>query len=167
MDNPLIQPDPGLFIWTIITFLVLLALLARFAWKPLLTMLAKREETIRKSLEEAERARQELERLQSESEAIIAQARHEAQSIIAESKVLANRMREELLQKARDQAERVLKESEKQIQAQQDKAISEVRKEVVNLSLAIAAKLIGKKITTEDDKALIEDSIRQVEQYEA
>ena len=78
MNNPLVQVDPGLFIWTIATFLVLLTLLAKFAWGPLLQALAAREETIRKSLADAEKARHELERLNQESEAIIRQARVEA-----------------------------------------------------------------------------------------
>ena len=80
MNNPLVQVDPGLFIWTIVTFLVLLTLLAKFAWGPLLQSLAAREETIRKSLADAEKARQELERLNQESEAIIRQARVEAEA---------------------------------------------------------------------------------------
>jgi F-type H+-transporting ATPase subunit b len=63
MDNPLVQPDPGLFIWTIVTFLLLLGLLAKFAWTPLLQALEARQEAIRTSLEEAQRARQELERI--------------------------------------------------------------------------------------------------------
>ena len=62
MNNPLVQPDPGLYIWTIATFLVLLALLARFAWRPLLDALEQRQEVIRKSLDDARQARQELER---------------------------------------------------------------------------------------------------------
>ncbi len=80
MNNPLVQVDPGLFIWTIVTFLVLLTLLAKFAWGPLLQALDAREETIRKSLADAEKARQELERLNQESEAIIRQARVEAEA---------------------------------------------------------------------------------------
>ena len=63
MPNPLVQPDPGLFIWTIVTFLVLLWLLAKFAWKPLLALLEKREQNIRNSLKDAEKARVELELL--------------------------------------------------------------------------------------------------------
>lgn len=62
MNNPLVQPDPGLFIWTILTFLVLLFLLAKFAWKPLLGMLERRETTIRQSLANAEKARDEMSR---------------------------------------------------------------------------------------------------------
>ena len=87
MNNPLVQPDPGLFIWTILTFLVLLALLAKFAWRPLLQALDSRQETIRKSLDDAQQAKQELERLQQESAQIIRQARVEAEAIIAQSRV--------------------------------------------------------------------------------
>ena len=86
MDNPLVQPDPGLFIWTILTFLVLLGLLAKFAWGPLLKALEERQETIRKSLDDADHAKQELERLQQESARIIAEARAEAQSIMVKSR---------------------------------------------------------------------------------
>ena len=67
MDSLLVQPDPGLFIWTILTFLVLLGLLGKFAWRPLLAALETREATIRKSLDDAEKTRQELERVQQES----------------------------------------------------------------------------------------------------
>ena len=64
MDNPLVQPDPGLFIWTIVTFLVLVTLLAKFAWGPLLKALDQRQAAIRKSLDDAQQAKQELEKLQ-------------------------------------------------------------------------------------------------------
>jgi len=70
MDNPLVQPDPGLYIWTIATFLLLAGLLAKFAWRPLIAALAARQDTIRKSLDEARQARQELERLNAESQRI-------------------------------------------------------------------------------------------------
>src|SRR5919109_3054541 len=101
MTNPLVQLDPGLFIWTILTFLVLLAALAKFAWRPLLQSLAAREETIRKSLADAEKARTELERLSHESEAIIRKARVDAEQIVAASRADAERLRGELREKAR------------------------------------------------------------------
>ena len=74
MDNPLVQPDPGLFIWTILTFLVLVGLLAKFAWRPLLEALERRQATIAKALDDAKLARQELERLQRESAEMMRQA---------------------------------------------------------------------------------------------
>ena len=86
MDNPLVQPDPGLFIWTILTFLVLVGLLAKFAWRPLLEALERRQATIARALDDAKLARQELERLQKESAEMMRQARVEAEAIVARSR---------------------------------------------------------------------------------
>src|ERR1700730_653732 len=101
MDNPLVQPDPGLFIWTIVTFLVLLTLLAKYAWGPLLKALEGRQASIVKSLDDAEKARHELERLHLESAQMIRNARAEAESIVSQSRTDADRLREEIKQKAR------------------------------------------------------------------
>ena len=120
--NPLVQPDPGLFVWTILTFLILVALLARFAWRPLLQALERRQATIAQSLEDAQRARQELERLQRESAQIMAQARAEAESILARSRSDAEALREELKQKARTEAAAIVKNAERQIQLETARA---------------------------------------------
>ena len=96
MNNPLVQLDPGLFVWTILTFLLLLFVLAKFAWKPLLKMLNDREELIRSSLEDAEKAKEKLEKLNAEGEAIINQARSEAQSILSEGKAAAAKLKNRL-----------------------------------------------------------------------
>src|SRR5438093_5204312 len=115
MNNPLVQPDPGLFIWTIVTFLVLLALLTKFAWRPLLQALETRQQAIKKSLEDADRARQELERLQQESAQIIRQARLDGEAIIAQSRSDADCLRSELTQNSRDQANTMIHRAEQQI----------------------------------------------------
>ena len=91
MDNPLVQPDPGLFIWTIATFLVLLFLLQRFAWKPLLQALENRQEMIRKSLDDAEQAKTDLQQVQEESNRIVSKARVDAEAIIAASRADATK----------------------------------------------------------------------------
>lgn len=163
MDNPLVQPDPGLYIWTIATFLVLLFLLHRFAWKPLLGILAEREDTIRKSLDDAEKTKVELERLQRESKEIIVEARVEAQSIITESRSQAEKVKGEVIQEAKIQAHSILQATEKKIQSEKDQAVSEIRDEVVNLSLMMASKLIKQNLTEETNKALIEESLQKIE----
>src|SRR6266480_4896170 len=116
MNNPMVQPDPGLFIWTIITFLVLLGLLAKFAWRPLLQALESRQAAIRKSLDDAQQARQELERLHQESAQIIRQARLDGESIIVQGRSDAERLRGELAQKARDEADGIIRRAQQQIQ---------------------------------------------------
>ncbi len=162
MDNPLVQVDPGLFIWTIVTFLVLLTLLAKFAWRPLLQSLAAREETIRKSLADAEKARQELERLNQESEAIIRQARADAEQIVGASRADAERLRGELRERARAEADGILKNAERQIQLETARALEQIRHEAADLSVAIASKLIQKNITREDNERLIDDALKQL-----
>ena len=167
MNNPLVQLDPGLFVWTILTFLLLLFILAKFAWKPLLKMLNDREELIRSSLEDAEKAKEKLEKLNAEGEAIINQARSEAQSILSEGKAAAAKLKDETLDVAKEQAKQIASEAEKQINIEKDKAIAEIKSEVVNLSMSIAEKLINKNISPEDNKALIDESLSSVKEYES
>ena len=165
--NPLVQLDPGLFIWTIITFMVLFFVLAKFAWKPLLNMLKDREDMIRSSLDDAEKAKVELERLNEESEAIMAKARSEAQTILADGKTAAEKVKEDTVAKAKAQANKIREDAEKQIQVEKDKAIADIKQEVVNISLSVAEKLIHKNLSDADNKALIEESLKKVNTYEA
>ena len=163
MDSLLVQPDPGLFIWTILTFLVLLYLLKKFAWRPLLAALENRQEVIRKSLEDADQTKRELERVSQESRQIISQARAEAQSIVSRSRSEAEKLRAEVKQKARAEADSILREAERQIQLETAKALSKIRHDVVDLSLLVASKLIKKHLSKKDNESLIEDSLKQIE----
>jgi F-type H+-transporting ATPase subunit b len=163
MNNPLVQPDPGLFIWTILTFLVLLFLLAKFAWGPLLKALEVRQQGIRKALDDAEKAKQELERLEQESAAIIRKARAESEAIISQSRADGDRLREELRAKARAEAEGIVKNAERQIQLETSRALQQIRTEAVELSVQIASKIIQRNITKEDNERLIQDALTQVD----
>ena len=165
MDNPLVQPDPGLFLWTILTFLVLLGLLTKFAWKPLLAMLDRREEIIRQSLDDAEKAKHELQRLQQESKEILSKARVEAQSILAKTRSEAEKLKGEIRQKAKAQADSILRDAEKQIQVETEKAMAMLKSDVVDLSLVVASKLIKRNLSKEDNQSLIEESLKQFETY--
>jgi F-type H+-transporting ATPase subunit b len=160
--NPLVQPDPGLFIWTILTFLVLLGLLAKFAWRPLLQALDSRQEAIRKSLDDAQQAKLELERLQRESAQIIREARVEAESIVSRSRSDAERLKEEIKQTARAEAGTILQNAERQIGLETQRALQQIRHEAVDLSVMIASKLIQRNLSKEDNEKLIDEAIRQV-----
>ena len=162
MDNPLVQPEPGLFIWTIVTFLVLLWILAKYAWRPLLDALENRQEMIRKSLDDAEKATQELERVQQDSARIVSEARAEADAIVSNSRSDAAKLRDELRQKARAEADTILQNAQKQIQQETARALSQIRHEAVDVSLMIASKLIQRNLSKEDNEGLIEDTLRQI-----
>ena len=163
MDNPLVQPDPGLFIWTILTFLVLLWLLAKFAWRPLLQALESRQDLIRKSLDDAQEARRELERLHVESAQILKEARVQADSIITQTRADGERLREEMRQKARTEADTVVRNAERQIQLETARALQQIRHEAADLSVMIASKLIQRNLSKEDNERLIEEALSQVE----
>ena len=163
MNNPLVHLDPGLYIWTIVVFLVLLALLAKFAWRPLLEALEKRQESIRRSLDDAAKAKQELERLQVESQRILAEARAEAEAIVARTREDANRLRDEMRQKAQQEAANIVKNAQKQIELETARALQQIRHEAVDLSVAIASKLLQRNVSKEDNERLIEDTFRQLE----
>jgi F-type H+-transporting ATPase subunit b len=161
--NPLVQPDPGLFIWTILTFLVLVGLLAKFAWNPLLQALESRQASIRKSLDDAAQAKVELERLHEQSAQIIRDARVEAESIVGRSRTDAERVRAEMKDKARADADALVKNAERQIQLETTRALQQIRTEAVDLSVMIASKIIQRNLSKEDNERLIDEALKQVE----
>jgi F-type H+-transporting ATPase subunit b len=166
MNNPLVQPDPGLYIWTIATFLILVALLAKFAWKPLLEALERRQASIRQSLDDARQAKQELERLHVESARILSEARSQADAIITDTRADVSRFRDEMKQKARDEAAAIVKSAERQIELETARAVQQIRHEAVDISVAIASKLLQRNVTRADNERLIEDTFKQIEATE-
>jgi F-type H+-transporting ATPase subunit b len=163
MDNPLVQPDPGLYIWTIVTFLILAALLARFAWRPLLDALEKRQDAIRKSLDDARQAKEELQRIHAESQRILQQARVEAGEIVSRTRSDAARFADEMKVKARADAEALVKHAERQIEMQTARAVDTIRHEAVDLSVAIASKILRRDISKEDNERLIQETIKEMQ----
>ena len=165
--NPLVQLDPGLFIWKILTFLILFFVLSKFAWRPLLEALESRENTIKSSLDDAEKAKQELESLNAETETIISEARSEAQSIRLEAKSAAEKVKADIIAQAGEDAKKLRDENEKQIQVEKDRAINEIRQEVVDLTLTVAERVIRKNLSKEDNQDLIEDSLKTLKIHDA
>jgi F-type H+-transporting ATPase subunit b len=161
--NPLVQPDPGLFIWTIATFLVLVVLLAKFAWRPLLDALERRRAEIARALDDAQKARQELERLHQENAKMMAAARAEAEAIVSRSRADAEALREELKQKSKAEAAAIVKNAEAQIQMETARALQQIRQEAVDLSVTIASKILQRSVSKEDNERLIEETLKQVE----
>lgn len=163
MDNPLVQLDPGLFFWTIAVFLTLLFLLKKFAWGPLLAALEERQAGIRKSLDDADTAKRELAEVQAKASALIGQARTEAETILSEARTDGARLRQELREAAQKEAETITRNAQQQIQLERDSAVSEIRQQAVELSVMIASKLIRRNLTREDNEALIDDALHQVD----
>ena len=163
MNNPLVQPDPGLYIWTIVTFLVLAALLRKFAWRPMLDALDRRQEAIRKSLDEAKQAQREMDRLNEESTRLLAAARAEADEIISRTRADAARAGEDMKQKARADAENIVRNAQREIALETSRALRKVREEAVDLSVAIASKILQRNLSKEDNERLIAETLKSIQ----
>jgi F-type H+-transporting ATPase subunit b len=161
--NPLVAPDSGLYIWTIVTFLLLVAAFNYLAWRPLKAILLAREDSVRQSLEDARQAREELQRLKGESSKMLAEARAEADSILSRTREDANRFRDEMKEKAQAEAAGIVKNAEQRIAMETSRALQQIRAEAVEFSVAIASKILQRTVSKEDNARLIEETFRQIE----
>ena len=166
MDNLLVQPDPGLYVWTILTFLLLAAALAKFAWRPLLDALDRRQAGIAASLDDARQAKEELERLHGESVKILAQARQEADAMLSRTRSDTNVFREEMKQKAREESAAIVQNAERQIQIETARARQQIRTEAIDLSVDIASKLLQRNLSKADNERLLEGTLERLEATE-
>ena len=163
MNNPLVQPDPGLYVWTILTFLVLLALLTKFAWRPLLDALERGEKLIAGAVDDARKAREELERVQQDAAQLLVQARRESEAIVGRARADSERFREDMQKKAGAEAANIVQNAERRIQQETSKAIQQLRHESIDLSVTIASKLLRRNVTKEDNEHLISEVVTELE----
>jgi F-type H+-transporting ATPase subunit b len=155
--------NSGLIIWTVVIFLLLMALLWRFAWPSILKSVEEREHRIQKQLEDAEKANAEARRLLEEHKKQIAAARAEAQDILSKAKTVAQKEREALLAKAREEYEALLARARKDIDAEKEKAIEALRHEAVELSIAAASRVIEANLDTEANRRLVTEFLESLE----
>ena len=163
MNNPLIQPDPGLFIWTIITFLVLLGLLAKFAWKPLLKGLKERDNSIAQALQAAEIAKREVSQLHTESEKLLSQAKSERDKILLEAREFKNSVMGDAREQAKKETVKMINEAREAIKNERASAIQDIKKQVSELSVAISEKILMKELSDPGkQEELIEKSLNEI-----
>ena len=153
----LIQPEPGLAIWTIITFLLLVFVLGKFAWKPILATLQEREQTIQRSLDEAKQARDAAESLMEKNRAILADAQNQANELLENARRDAEVRRADIAEQARQEAEALLTRSREEIQRQQRAALKEIRAEVADLAISAASCLVGEGLDKDQHRRLIDE----------
>jgi F-type H+-transporting ATPase subunit b len=144
----------GNAIWTLAIFVIVVIVLGKFAWGPVLGLLQQREEFIHRALAEA-RLKEYAAKLQS--------AHAEAATLVEEARRDAERLREEIRQRAKSDAEKLIAGAERQIQLQTNRALEQIRREAVDLSVMIASKIIQRNLTKEDNERLIDEAMKQVE----
>ncbi len=161
-ENPIFKPEPGLIIWTLVSFFILLVLLKKVAFPQILKAMKKREETISQQLEETQKTKKEAEGLLEDYKRQLAEARSEAQKIINEGKSLGENMRKEIVQKAQQESNQIVKRAQEEIELQKQKAILELQEKIADLSIMAASKIINKSLDTEDHRRLVEEYIGKV-----
>ena len=142
-------------------FIILLALLKKFAWGPLMGIMKQREEHVANEIDTAEKSRKEAQELLEEQRNLLKEARKEAQELIENAKKQGEIQREEIIVAARAEAERLKETAKLEIEQQKEKAVAALREQVASLSVLIASKVIEKELNEEDQEKLINEYIQE------
>jgi F-type H+-transporting ATPase subunit b len=158
----IIMPAPGSIIWTIAVFVVLLLVLRKWAWKPILEALQNREDGIRRNIEEAEKSRQDAQELLQQYKTQLDQARKEAQKMITEANARAEVIHQERKKEIETEAHHMIEKARQEIEQERQKVILDLRQEVVEIALTAAGKVVGQALGAEDHRALIDREIEKL-----
>lgn len=160
----LIKPDLGLLFWMIVSFSILLFVLIKFAWKPILKALNDREKSITKSLLSAQKAKDEMAKIEFGNEKITQLAKMERESLIKEAKELKNNIIEEARENAKLEAKKILEEARQSVEHEKNKVINEIKNQVATLSVDIAEKILKQRLGDEaKQKTLIDELVKDIE----
>lgn len=160
---PLVTPGIGLVFWMFIAFSILLFILGKFAWKPIIKMLNEREESIEKALQAAEEAKLEMQKLQANNEQIVAEARKQADTIIKEAREIKEKIISDAKNAAAIEADKVMKNAKASIENEKNQALNEIRNQIAEFSVLIAEKVIRKELSNENkQKDYIESLLKEV-----
>lgn len=162
MDK-LLNPDVGLMIWTVVTFVCVALVLGRFAWKPILKALEEREEGLRAAARSAEESRQAAERLKDEYDRQLAQVQTKGQELIARTQAEAQPLREEMLRAAQDESARLTEKTRRQLAEEQRRLVQELRTEVVGASVRMAEKILGSSVDKKVQDRFVDEAIKDFE----
>jgi F-type H+-transporting ATPase subunit b len=143
----LLTPEFGLFFWTLLAFLIVLFILKKFAWKPILSSLGEREKGIADSIATAQRVKNEMSQLQSENEKLLVQAREERTLMLKEAKEMKDRIIGEAKEQAKVEANKIIIDAQQQIMQQKNAALTEVKNEIGNLAVEVAGKILRKQLS--------------------
>ena len=161
--NPLVSPDPGLFIWSTVAFILLFFLLSKFAWKPIVKALDERERSIEDALLKAEMAKEEMAKLTSENELLLKQARIERDEILKQAKELKDQIVSDAKTAAQTEGAKMIEKARLEIENQKIAAIAEVKNQVATLSLQIAEKVLRSQFEDQNKQnTLVADLLKEV-----
>lgn len=158
----MLEINPGLILWTILTFVIVVLILRAAAWKPLLAALTAREEKIRSSLQQAEQAQQEAQRLLEANRQQLAAAEEQSQRIISEGRALGERLKSEIIEKANSSSRHMIDQAKDEIKREKEAALVQLRGEVADLAIAAAGKLLDANLDTSKQRQLVDAAIKDL-----
>jgi F-type H+-transporting ATPase subunit b len=159
--NPLLSPSYGLIVWTLLAFLIVLYLLKKFAWKPILKSLQEREDSIQLALDTAKKAREEMASLKSDHEKIVAQAKADRDTILKEAREIKDKMIAEAKGLASKEGERIIASARESIQHEKMAAITDLKNQVAHLSIEIAEKILKQELSEKDKQKTVINNLLQ------
>jgi len=151
--------NPGMLVWTWVTFIALAIVLWKLAWKPLLAAVESREKNISDAISKAENARKEAEKLLAEQQEKLAEAQNEMQKVIKEAKQIADKMRSDMIEQARADAEKIKERAKADIDKEREAVIASLRKEVADIVVDTTSKLVGVVVDKARHQKIIDESI--------
>ncbi|WP_100613728.1 F0F1 ATP synthase subunit B [Confluentibacter citreus] len=149
----------GLFFWQLVLFIGLVLLLRKFAWKPILDAVEKRESGIEDALKSAEKAKLEMQNLQADNQKLLQEARMERESLLKDARDIKNKMIEDAKGEAQDQANKIIEQAQAAIESEKKAAIAELKTQVANLSIEIAEKVMREELSSSDKQLKLVESM--------
>jgi F-type H+-transporting ATPase subunit b len=161
-NGGLLDVNPGLMIWTVVTFIVLLFILKKVAWKPILEALDKRENDIKEALEQAEKAKEEAKQILEANQANLAKAEEESKKIIEQSRAYAESLKEQMISQSKEQAKKIVDDASSEIQRKQDAAFEELKGQIAEIAVGAAEKIIRESLDAQKSKQVIDKYLNEV-----
>jgi F-type H+-transporting ATPase subunit b len=161
-SGSLVDVNPGLVFWTVLTFLILLFILKKVAWKPILTALDQREASIRESLEKAEKTKVDAQKILDENKANLAKAEEESRKIIEESRQYAKKLKDQLLQEGKEQSKKIIEEASAEIDRKKEAAFNELKNQIAEIAIQAAGKLLDEKLDLQTHKKIADKYINEI-----
>ncbi|MCK5573757.1 MAG: F0F1 ATP synthase subunit B [Bacteroidetes bacterium] len=158
----MLEINPGLIVWTIITFVIAVVILRAAAWKPILEVLSRREERIRGQLSQAERAQEEAQRLLEENKRQLSQAEEQSQRIIRQGREAAEKMKSEIVEQANTSARSMVDQAKEEIEREKETALQHLRSEVADLAIGAAGKILDANLDTPKQRKLVDAVIKDI-----
>jgi len=158
----LLSVNGGLAFWMVVTFILLLFILKRFAWKPILSALDEREKSIRDSLELAEKTKEESKQLLEENKAHLQKADEEARKIVNQSREFAEKMKSQIIEESKIQAQKLIADASNEIDRKKQEAFNELKNQVAEISIIAAEKILKQNIDNEKNKVIVNNYLDEI-----